>query len=271
MDAKTKSRIMYAVIAIIVIGAVLVAYFNTKPASSSSLIGAAVPSTTLSQLKSIAMNQTLASTVGSGSTGNPPLLENGTPIYTDGLPTVVYVGADYCPFCAATRWGLVLALMRFGNFTSLHYMESSATDYAPSTPTFTFYNSSYSSNSIYFMSVEYLTRNYTPLASPNALENATFNKYDLNNLQLPSDERGGIPFVDFANKSVQDGAEFDPTLINKLTWSQIILDLQSPNSQVSQAIIGNADVFTAQICRIDNYTPKSVCNENYVKQILQFG
>ncbi|MGC8622675.1 MAG: DUF929 family protein [Candidatus Micrarchaeia archaeon] len=271
MDQKKKNATTYFAILILIVVAVVAAYLNTKPASSSALVGAPVSNTTLSQLKDIAMNQTLASAVGSGSAGNLPTLENGTPIYTNGKPTIIYIGADYCPFCAATRWTLIIALMRFGNFTSLHYMESSPTDYAPSTPTFTFYNSSYFSNLIYFAGVETLTRNYTPLSYPDSLENATFNKYNLNNPALPSSERGGIPFVDFANKSVQNGAEFSPTLINKLTWSQIIQELNNPNSQVSQAIIGSANIFTAQICSIDNYTPRSICSQNYVKQILRFS
>ena len=40
----------------------------------------------------------------------------GAPTDQDGKPLVVYVGADYCPFCAAERWPLVAALERFGTF-----------------------------------------------------------------------------------------------------------------------------------------------------------
>ncbi|MEM3227737.1 MAG: DUF929 family protein [Candidatus Micrarchaeaceae archaeon] len=268
-----KNSTLYIIIIVIVAAAVLAAYFNSAHgAPTSSLIGKQVPVSTLSLMKSIAMNSTLAEAIGSGSAGNPPLSENGTPLYVDNKPTVVYFGADYCPYCAVTRWGLILALMRFGNFTLLHYMQANANDPAgPNTPTFSFYNSSYSSSIINFMSVETLTRNETPLQAPNAIENATFDKYDLNNPQLPSSERGGIPFVDFGNKSVQDGAEISPLLIYKLSWGQILQDLNNPNSTVAQAIIGNANVFTAQICRIDNNTPANVCDQNYVKQILQFG
>jgi len=272
MDPKARNKIFYIIVLVIIVAAVLVAYLNTSSGPSQShLVGMRVPASTLSLMKDIAMNSTLASIIGPGSAANFPLIENGTPMYTDGKPTVLYFGADYCPFCSATRWGLILALMRFGNFTVLHYMQSSPTDYSPSTPTFSFYNSSYSSNLIYFMGVETLTRNETFLQAPNALENSTFDKYDLNNAQLPPDERGGIPFVDFGNKSVQDGSEVDPLLIEKMSWDQIIQNLSNPNSQVAQAIIGNADVFTAQICRIDNYTPASVCDQAYVKNILQFS
>ena len=29
---------------------------------------------------------------------------------------VSYVGAEYCPYCAGTRWGIIVALSRFGKF-----------------------------------------------------------------------------------------------------------------------------------------------------------
>ena len=41
----------------------------------------------------------------------------------DGKPEVLYVGAEYCPFCAAERWPVVVALSRFGTWSGL-----SATD-----------------------------------------------------------------------------------------------------------------------------------------------
>src|SRR5438876_6623085 len=43
-----------------------------------------------------------------------------------GKPVVLYVGAQYCPFCAAERWALVLALSRFGHWAGLRPMRSTA-------------------------------------------------------------------------------------------------------------------------------------------------
>src|SRR5271170_3657702 len=33
---------------------------------------------------------------------------------------VSYVGAEYCPYCAIQRWALLVALSKFGTFTSLN-------------------------------------------------------------------------------------------------------------------------------------------------------
>jgi len=32
---------------------------------------------------------------------------------------VVYIGAEYCPYCAVERWPLIVALNRFGTLTNL--------------------------------------------------------------------------------------------------------------------------------------------------------
>ena len=60
------------------------------------------------------------------------------------------MGAEYCPYCAAERWALVMALSKFGTFTDLQGTTSSATDTNPSTPTFSFYGSTYTSKYLSF-------------------------------------------------------------------------------------------------------------------------
>jgi hypothetical protein len=32
---------------------------------------------------------------------------------------MLYIGAEYCPYCAAERWPLVMALSKFGTFSNL--------------------------------------------------------------------------------------------------------------------------------------------------------
>ncbi len=47
-------------------------------------------------------------------------LPTGTPALTSGgKPEVFYTGAEYCPYCAAQRWPLIVALSRFGTFSGL--------------------------------------------------------------------------------------------------------------------------------------------------------
>ena len=46
----------------------------------------------------------------------------------DGKPGVLYIGAEFCPFCATERWAMVNALGRFGTFSGLKITNSSTTD-----------------------------------------------------------------------------------------------------------------------------------------------
>ncbi len=261
MNKRTKIYIV--IIAVVAVGLLLAYVYSSGIGNNQNLIAydnVPLNVSTYLQLQAIATNQTLANQIGIGAAGNlPTKLTNRTFITVDGKPTVVYVGAEYCPFCGATRWAMILALMRFGDFSTLHYMTSSSSDVYPSTPTFTFYNSTYTSSYITFLSTETTTNAEQPLQTLTGISNATFTTYDT----------AGIPFIDFANVSVQSGSSYSPGLIYKLSWWQIIAQLNNPNSTVTQSIIGSADVFTAQICAIDNYTPSNVCSAPYISKILK--
>src|SRR6202043_382420 len=52
---------------------------------------------------------------------------------SDGKPEILYVGAEYCPYCAAQRWAVVTALSHFGTFSGLGTTTSSASDVDPNT------------------------------------------------------------------------------------------------------------------------------------------
>ncbi len=260
------NRLIYAVAAIAIVAGIAVFLLNS-PQPAQSLVdydNVAVNSTTMSRLYAIANNQTLAATATAVVKVITPAA-NSTPLEYNGKPEVLYIGAEYCPYCASFRWGMALALMRFGNFSTLRYMTSSATDYAPSTPTFTFYNAPYSSSYIYFRPVELTTNklnattnNYPPLQNMTPGEQVILQQ---------NDPHGSVPFADFGNASVALGSAFLPTLINGMTWGQIMSQIEQQDSPISQAIIGEANIYTAEICReINNTAP--VCSLPYV-QIIQ--
>ncbi len=266
-----------AIIILIVIILIVAAYFysssSPKGTNSSYLlskVNASVSNATLSQLQLIAKNTTLANDVGLYVKTFP--FETNLPTsditMVNGKPTVVYYGAQFCPYCAVSRWGLIVALMRFGNFSKLSYMVSSSTDVYPNTPTFTFYGSSYTSNDITFEAVGIATRFNTPLQTPNKLENLTFSKFDLNNTLIPQDSRGGMPFIDFGNYSYEVGSLILPSIIDNMNWSEIIDSLSNPSTTQSKNIIGLANIYTAQICEITNFT-EPVCKSGYVSSILR--
>jgi thiol-disulfide isomerase/thioredoxin len=82
---------------------------------------------------------------------------NGTALTSGGKPEVLYMGAEYCPYCAAQRWAIANSLSRFGTFTGLKTSHSSSSDADPNTPTLTFYGSKYTSKYVTFTPVEETT------------------------------------------------------------------------------------------------------------------
>lgn len=190
------------------------------------------------------------------SAGNlPPVLK------ADGKPVVFYGGGEFCPYCAAERWSLIVALSRFGTFSNLHTIMSSSTDVYPNTRTFTFVGSSYKSSYLTFQPVELEDRNEKPLQTPTAEQAHIMATYDkAPYTQVP----GGIPFVSFANQSVITGPGFSPQVLQGLSWATIAGDLYNAKSSVSQAIIGNANYITAAICQITNGQPGNVCSASFI-------
>src|SRR5207302_5365659 len=130
--------------------------------------------------------------VGQGSANNLIKPVSGTRLVgSTGKPEVFYLGAEYCPYCAAERWPLIIALSRFGTFSGLETTTSSSSDIFPNTQTFTFRNAKYTSQYIDFVSVETLDRDQNALQSPTAAEQQLVKQYDTS---------GSILFIDFGNQ-----------------------------------------------------------------------
>jgi hypothetical protein len=194
---------------------------------------------------------------------------DGPALTKSGKPEVLFMGAEYCPFCAAQRWAMVNAFSRFGTFTGLTTTHSSSTDTDANTPTLTFYGSTYTSNYISLVTVE-LEHNYrignssntsvayAPLQTPTAAEEK---------LQTDYDPGTYIPYIDFGNKYAQVGnlTPLVPTMLDGLTWQQVATDMSNPSSSVGQAIIANANYETAAICTLTNNQPATACTPTIQK------
>jgi thiol-disulfide isomerase/thioredoxin len=179
----------------------------------------------------------------------------GKPLTQDGKPVVLYVGAEYCPFCAAERWPLVTALSRFGRFTDLGATHSATNDVYPNTPTFSFHKAKYSSKYIALQSVELygnrpVNGKYVPLERPTAQQNALIRKYD---------PRGTIPFVYFGSY-LQTDASYNPQILAGMTMPQVAAAMGDLNTDQSVAILGSANQLTAAICAETGGQPASVCS-----------
>jgi thiol-disulfide isomerase/thioredoxin len=179
----------------------------------------------------------------------------GTPLTQGGKPVVLYIGAEYCPFCAAERWPLVTALSRFGTFTDLGATHSATNDVYPNTPTFSFYRSKYSSKYLALQTVELygnrpVNGSYPPLQKPNAQQNALIGKYD---------PKGTIPFIYFG-KYLQTDASYNPQILAGMTMPQIATAMGDTNTDQSVAILGSANQITAAICDLTGGRPAGVCS-----------
>jgi thiol-disulfide isomerase/thioredoxin len=205
--------------------------------------------------------------VGSPSGDSLPSVVSGASILkdADGKPIVTYVGAEYCPYCAAERWALAVALSRFGSFTNLSATHSASDDVYPNTQTLSFYGSSYSSPYVDFQPVEEATNqvvngSYQTLQTPTAAQSALLAKYD---------SAGSIPFLDIANKYVVTGASYSPQVLQGLSRDQIAAELSNPSSAVAQAIDGTANDITAALCNVTGNQPSSVCNAPAIAAIAK--
>jgi hypothetical protein len=196
--------------------------------------------------------------VGIGSAKNSIKSVNGPALTgAGGKPEVFYLGAEYCPYCAAERWSMIIALSRFGTFTGLQTTTSSSSDVYPNTPTFTFRNATYSSPYVDFQAVETTDRNQNPLQSPSPEQSALLSRYG----------SGSIPFVDFGNRYSLSGSTYLPDALSGMTWQQVADALQQLSTPQAKAILGSANLITAAICEVTNQQPSAVCSGTAIQSI----
>jgi hypothetical protein len=197
--------------------------------------------------------------IGKGSANNVIKPVSGTPLTgPNGHPEVFYLGAEYCPYCAAERWPMIIALSRFGTFSGLKTTTSSSSDAYPNTPTFTFHGATYNSQYIDFVSVESTDRDRNPLESPTPAQQALVNRYDTS---------GSIPFVDFGNRYAFSGAMYLPDVLSGMSWQAVSDTLQQPDSAQAKAILGSANLITAAVCKLTGDQPASVCSSATIQAI----
>ena len=197
----------------------------------------------------------------SHSTVQPPkpLPASTPPLTSNGKPEIVYIGAEYCPYCAAQRWALTQALSRFGTFTNVGETTSSSTDVYADTPTFSYSGSKYTSPYVVFTPVEMKDRNGQPLDKPTAAQQALLAKYDAPPY-VDASSKGAIPFLYIGGKYQQVGTSLNPQLLSGMSFSDITASIQDQSSATGQSILGAANFLTASICETTGQKPADVCS-----------
>jgi len=242
-------------VAIVVAIVVVKANSGTPKATASSTVGTLLPASVISDVSTVPA--TTLSSIGAGSVPsyNPGAITNisGTPLTSGGKPEVLYIGAEYCPYCAAMRWSLAVALSRFGTLSPLHGIHSSGSDVYPNTATLTFYKSSYTSKYLNFTSVEVQKVDRSALQNPTTQQNQIWAQYE------PDPSTRGYPFIDFGNKYLIKAPIYNPQVLAGKSWAQIAAALKDPSSPIAQGAIGAANYITAAICKLTGNQPANVC------------
>ena len=262
---RRRALISTLIVAIVAVGIVAAVILLSKPSPSSDLIGQPISAVTYSQLTGVT-SSSLAQ-VGAGQGITPLATISGSPLKTsDGKNEFLYVGAEWCPFCAAERWSMIVALSKFGNFSGLTYMQSSSSDVYASTATFSFAHATYQSQyNISFVSVELADRSHNTIGSLSSDQQSVVNQFDPPGGSTPS-----IPFIDIAGSyaiqppsnqpGVYAGSQYSPSIIASLNWTQIGSQLNTPSSAIAQAIDGAANTIIKAICQVDGGKPSGLCS-----------
>jgi hypothetical protein len=278
--AGVRNRVLLAAGSIVAVLAVVLTFVlvkadakpGTAPLASNGPTGATLASVVkdvtkvpAAVLDKVGAGQITPSSIGTVNPAGTDYLApvSGSVLTSEGKPELLYVGANYCPYCAAQRWAMIVALSRFGTFSGLSTIHSSTTDSPADIPSWTFYGAKYTSKYLSFASVEetknYRTGNsaspdvgYVPLQTPTSAQQALLAQYDTSNY---------IPFIDIANKYVQVGnlPPYGPQLLQGMSWSQIAQAMQDPDSAVAQCVDASANYLTAAILKVTGNQPASVC------------
>src|SRR5580692_4399811 len=95
---------------VIVIGLVVVKSLDKSSAAATTTTSTAAKTSASVANAVTSVPEPVLNKVGAGPTGSAAVapLKSITdkPLTLDGKPEVLYMGAEYCPFCAAERWAL---------------------------------------------------------------------------------------------------------------------------------------------------------------------
>lgn len=224
----------------------------------TKLISGAATSIPATDLAAGAENALGSSKIGLSGPHTPHGL---APLSKDGKPELLFIGAEGCPFCGIERWGMIAALSQFGSFSNLHLMQSFTLE-RPAVTGFTFAGSKYTSPYISFVPVEALSNvrqgrgfaHLQPLSHP---QTALLKRFD---------QQFETPFIDVANRFITVQSTVQPPLLGGLYWTQVAASVTQPESIPAQAVAGEAEVMTAELCEATNGKPAGVCSSPVVAQ-----
>jgi hypothetical protein len=156
---QVRRRVLLAggsvAVVIALVTALIVVKLGQAPARPASAAAAAPRTTAQVQRQATSVPPTTFNAVGAGTATGLNALTGQPALTAGGKPELLYMGGQYCPFCAAERWVLAAAVSRFGALSGLSLIHSSPADVYASTPTLSFENARYNSAYLAFVPVEW--------------------------------------------------------------------------------------------------------------------
>lgn len=241
---------------------------TTKPLGSDSY---AISAASVAKVGAVPVKDLAANAKAEASQTAPPqkLPAKNALLTSGGKPEILYIGAEYCPYCAAERWAMVMALSKFGAFSDLRGTTSSGTDVYPNTPTFSFVRSKYTSKYLSFVPVELETNipsgnSYTTLQAMTSQESAIISKWDV----APyTQQAGGIPFVYLAGRYILTGPQYVATKLPGMQFTNVVPYMTSDKNADSKDAESAAGYLVGDFCALTHNQPANVCSQLPAKLI----
>jgi hypothetical protein len=260
MRAEQRQRawkvLTSVVVVLVVVGVIAIVALNHKGKSDPSGNRVAASPIVIKDVTSVS-DATLTK-VGAGTvTTEPAPVSSQPPLTSGGKPEMLYIGAEFCPYCAVERWSLAIALSKFGTLSNVGEVRSATDD--GNFASLDFRKTSYTSKYLTFTPIENEDRNSKPLEPVTAAQKALWTKL--------SNGSPGFPFISFGNKLAFTSAPLDPSVLGTLNQAQIAAQLDDPTSKVAQTVNGGANVDIAAICEMTSNQASAVCSTPLIKTL----
>jgi hypothetical protein len=266
-EARRARNRMYGILAVVLAVTVVAVLVIVKVAGGGSGAGSGsgsgvdqasppagtpIPAATLATLRSIPLS-TLTAAPASGVVTTPQSVDDQA-LRADGKPELLFIGAEYCPHCAAERWALYVALSKFGSFSPQPGRIHSANEDGD-VPTLTFYGTNYTSPYFTFTPVEVYTNKlqgdgYAPLQTPTQAQLTLWQKAN----------GGSFPFLDFGGKQILPSAQYLFTPLESLPFSTVAAQVGNNSTAIGADIDASAAQLVKTICTtLSDEQPSDVC------------
>ena len=140
--AEARRRFLVPIAAVTavlaIVGALVAVKLSSAPATAATASESLASSVVVRQVTTVPAAVLTRVNPGQAATALQTVPAAGPPLTIGGKPAIVFVSEESCPFCAAERWPLTVALAHFGTWSQLGSTRSSATDIYPDTATLSF-------------------------------------------------------------------------------------------------------------------------------------